>query len=387
MYAALSPATGSGIELFGQSNTTYANPGVLHLFSYGATGVSTYLDNFEPSSSSFHHNVVVSNAGQTLVGHDMDLPLAVAGDVLTVLDQQGFYDATDATRRAIDGNTTAGLLSINSKVNSTNGTTIEMYGTSNGIFPGQVHYVSSMNTGGIGHEFQNYNGSGWQPLFRVFNNADLQTGNSIYMDILGDGARTIFGNSTTGWLGLCSGHGGGGAADGAYIQLFTNGIGGALDGTMDLVATSSTASTINFLHSSGGVTKSNMTINSNGKVVIAGPGLNVSDINTATATDYGLYVGIGILSEHVRVANHTGSWADFVFNKDYELMPLDKVEDYVKANKHLPEIPSAAEVEKDGIDVQNMDSKLLQKVEELTLYVIQQQKRIDELEKKVDKAN
>jgi hypothetical protein len=131
-----------------------------------------------------------------------------------------------------------------------------------------------------------------------------------------------------------------------------------------------------------------MTILNNGKVVIAGPGLNVSDINTATSTAYGLYVGVGILSEHVRVANHTtGSWADFVFNNDYQLMPLSKVEVYVKANKHLSDIPNATEVEKDGIDVQNMDSKLLQKVEELTLYVIQQQKRIDELEKRVNNKN
>jgi hypothetical protein len=59
-------------------------------------------------------------------------------------------------------------------------------------------------------------------------------------------------------------------------------------------------------------------------------------------------------------------------------MPLSKVESYVKTNKHLPEIPSANEVAKDGIDVAAMDAKLLQKIEELTLYVIQQQKQIDE---------
>jgi len=101
--------------------------------------------------------------------------------------------------------------------------------------------------------------------------------------------------------------------------------------------------------------------------------------------NYGLYLGDGILTEHVRVASHsTSSWADFVFKKDYSLMPLNKVETYVKVNSHLPGVPSADEVAKDGIDVENMDVKLLQKIEELTLYAIQQQKRIDDLEKKLN---
>jgi hypothetical protein len=75
---------------------------------------------------------------------------------------------------------------------------------------------------------------------------------------------------------------------------------------------------------------------------------------------------------------------DFVFKKDNKLMPLNKVADYVKANNHLPDVPSADEVKKEGIDLGSMDAKLLQKIEELTLYVIQQDKRIDELQKKLD---
>jgi len=65
-------------------------------------------------------------------------------------------------------------------------------------------------------------------------------------------------------------------------------------------------------------------------------------------------------------------------------MPLNKVADYVKENKHLPDVPSAADVKKEGIDLGSMDAKLLKKIEELTLYVIQQQKQIDELQKKQD---
>lgn len=76
-----------------------------------------------------------------------------------------------------------------------------------------------------------------------------------------------------------------------------------------------------------------------------------------------------------------GPLADFVFDPTYNLMPLNKVEEFVKANRHLPEIPSAAEVEKKGLSMGEMQNKLLQKIEELTLYVIEQQKQIEELKK------
>jgi hypothetical protein len=77
-------------------------------------------------------------------------------------------------------------------------------------------------------------------------------------------------------------------------------------------------------------------------------------------------------------------WADFVFNDDYHLKPLSEVNTFIKENKHLPEIPSASEIEKnDGVNLGEMQVKLLQKIEELTLYIIQQEKRINELEEKV----
>ncbi len=72
-------------------------------------------------------------------------------------------------------------------------------------------------------------------------------------------------------------------------------------------------------------------------------------------------------------------WSDFVFDDGYRLMPLGEVERYIDANRHLPDIPSAQEVEEEGVDVGEMNKLLLQKVEELTLYIIDLQKQIDEL--------
>ena len=72
-------------------------------------------------------------------------------------------------------------------------------------------------------------------------------------------------------------------------------------------------------------------------------------------------------------------WPDFVFGDGYRLAPLTEVEDYISENGHLPQMPSAAEVEENGADLGEMNRLLLQKVEELTLYVIDLQKQIEEL--------
>ena len=76
------------------------------------------------------------------------------------------------------------------------------------------------------------------------------------------------------------------------------------------------------------------------------------------------------------------NWADFVFDKNYKLMPLKEVEKYINENKHLPNVPSAKDVEANkGVDIGKTQTTLLQKIEELTLYLIEQNKRLDLLEK------
>ena len=78
-------------------------------------------------------------------------------------------------------------------------------------------------------------------------------------------------------------------------------------------------------------------------------------------------------------------WSDFVFDEQYVLPSLTEVEAFIKKNKHLSEIPSAKEVEEQGIDMGKMDALLLQKIEELTLYIIHQQKEIETLKIQVNK--
>lgn len=115
----------------------------------------------------------------------------------------------------------------------------------------------------------------------------------------------------------------------------------------------------------------------NGNVLIGDP-------TTTLPTGYKLYVQTGILAEKVKVAvANSSNWSDYVFEKDYQLKNLNEVESFIKANKHLPNVPSGNEVVEEGIDMATMDAKLLEKIEELTLYIIEQNKRIEILEKKV----
>lgn len=77
-------------------------------------------------------------------------------------------------------------------------------------------------------------------------------------------------------------------------------------------------------------------------------------------------------------------WADFVFHPDYKLPALQDVEQFVKEHRHLPEIPSQKDVERDGLDIGEINKKLLQKVEELTLYLIEMKKENDDLKKRME---
>ncbi|TCI93094.1 tail fiber protein [Tenacibaculum sp. M341] len=87
-----------------------------------------------------------------------------------------------------------------------------------------------------------------------------------------------------------------------------------------------------------------------------------------------------IHTKEIRVDLNLTDWADFVFYNDYKLPTLTEVENHIKEKGHLKDIPSAKEVAQNGIYLGEMDAKLLQKIEELTLYTIQQEKKIKTLE-------
>jgi len=118
---------------------------------------------------------------------------------------------------------------------------------------------------------------------------------------------------------------------------------------------------------------------------------NAGDLNVIKSVTIGgslkpgsrLSVKGKIAAQEVEVT--TTNWPDYVFEDDYRLQPLSEVEQFVKVHKHLPEIPSAKQVEQDGVSLGEMNKLLLKKVEELTLHLIEKGKEL-KIEKELNRA-
>lgn len=100
---------------------------------------------------------------------------------------------------------------------------------------------------------------------------------------------------------------------------------------------------------------------------------------------YMLWVEKGIVTEDLVFAPKS-TWADYVLSKDYNLPELDNVEKFIDENGHLPNVKSAEKVNQEGYDMHEFNTTILSKVEELTLYIIQQNKRIKELERRLENS-
>jgi hypothetical protein len=105
-------------------------------------------------------------------------------------------------------------------------------------------------------------------------------------------------------------------------------------------------------------------------------------IGTTTTGTHKLAVDGTIGAREIKV--ETTSWSDFVFEENYQLKDLEEVESFIEENKHLPDIPCEKEVLENGIQLGEMDAKLLQKIEELTLYMIEQNKKTEALLERVN---
>lgn len=115
--------------------------------------------------------------------------------------------------------------------------------------------------------------------------------------------------------------------------------------------------------------------------------INKGNVGIGTINpDAKLAVNGTIHSKEVRVDVNVPA-PDYVFANDYKLKSLQQVEDYIKDNSHLPEIPSAKEIEKNGLMLAEMNMSLLKKIEELTLYAIEQQKNTEKLIQLLDEQN
>ncbi len=112
--------------------------------------------------------------------------------------------------------------------------------------------------------------------------------------------------------------------------------------------------------------------------------VKIGNVNTQV-DGYKLYVEEGILTEKVKVAvKNSEDWFDHVLKQDYKLIPIYQLENFIKDNGHLPDMPTTQEVMTNGLDLGKMNGLLLKKVEELTLYMIEIKKELDETKKELE---
>ena len=134
-------------------------------------------------------------------------------------------------------------------------------------------------------------------------------------------------------------------------------------------------------HYNDKIYRSFMVIQANGQV----------GIGTENFGDEKLAVSGKIHAKSVVVNDGVTNWPDFVFDKSYKLPSLLELESFINQHKHLPEIPSAAEIKTEGIDLGDMNTKLLKKIEELTLYIIEIKKdniaSMKAIQQKIDLIN
>jgi len=120
-------------------------------------------------------------------------------------------------------------------------------------------------------------------------------------------------------------------------------------------------------------------------VSITGLGIKISHReNSVNTINFTVQENGSIYARSITVTSNTINFPDYVFAKEYKLMTLTELEKFINDSGHLPDVPSANEVKENGINLGDMNVTLLKKIEELTLYTIEQQKQIDELKTKVE---
>jgi hypothetical protein len=130
------------------------------------------------------------------------------------------------------------------------------------------------------------------------------------------------------------------------------------------------------------------TVNSSGTMLISQPTYQSNfsgsiGINTLNTHGFNLAVNGSAIATSMTVQLY-GSWPDYVFKPKYALKSLFDLKTYIDQNHHLPEIPSAEQVEKDGLNLGEMNKLLVKKVEELTLYMIELQNQLKAEQKQID---
>jgi len=186
-----------------------------------------------------------------------------------------------------------------------------------------------------------------KPIFLI--DATLSSTNSANFSIKTNNSTRLFIKGTNGYLGL-------GTTSPAY-KLDVN---GTIRSTSGIITSA--------INTSGLISASSLNVTNS----ITTANLNVTTKITTT----------NLVAKDILVTNP--STADFVFDNNYKLKTLSDLKDYIEEHQHLPDIQSAEEMQENGVKINELQIQLLQKIEELTLYILQQEQKIEKLEKQIE---
>lgn len=368
-----------GIGGTAQIHDGTSNSSLLNLQSWGGTSPASSID--ASLAGSGHSGLMINYfcKSNTYINTNVNGGTVEMGD--RVLARQNFQlganwlAVTPNVALNIFENSTTELLKLNSINNTTkliasNSGQFEVYGdgkTKIGTGPNSPYKTLTVN-GDV--SFANYgNSNNGLNAFEILGNAQIPTRRGISVDNDPNGKINFY---LHGWQNNSSFNFKN--ADGDKNLLTIDANGGILmehrggSGYAFLLKNMVTANPKNILFSVDAAT---------GNTHIGGS-VPINNYANAKLSVDGL-----ILAREIKVSMHNQVWADYVFEKDYELTPLKEVEKYITKNKHLEGIPSASEVAEKGVDVVEMNVKLLKKVEELFLYNIKLEKEIQELRKQI----
>ena len=332
----------------------------------------------------FTANLLFLSAGLTLQA-------TAQSQIITPDNQVVSFQSVNGTNNLFIGQSTSAVVggTYNTFMGSQagQGNTTGSYNTYLGYKSGFPNTTGSHNTF-VGYQSGQFNSTGDDNVFIGFNagqrnqrgNRNLIIGPNAGFDAMDGQDNTLLGYNAVGvGVGLSNA-----TAIGSNARVLTSNamvLGNNVNVGIGTSAPQNRLELTAGVDGRSGLRLTNMTANS--------PTTEGTTAKFLTVSDKGDVMLAGRLSALAMQVQPTseGKWADYVFAPTYRLQPLAEIEQYIQQNKHLPGIPAASAMVKEGVDLTTLLATLVQKNEELTLHLIAQQKRIDRLEKQNQKLN
>ncbi|MBC7937045.1 MAG: hypothetical protein H7Y86_16980 [Rhizobacter sp.] len=242
--------------------------------------------------------------------------------------------------------------------NNTTGSILRMYGGATGT--SVISFYKDINTPTLGASI------GYSPAADY---AYISNGTAAYFTPAGMGIST---STPLAKVQIVNGQDAGlSASSNGFLMLGSGNAGNVVMDNNEILARNNNAASDLFVQHSGG------------NLILCGNEAGAVGIGVASGanipTGYLFAVDGKMISEELKV-QLSGNWPDYVFKDDYKLKSFDQLRAFIKEKNHLPNIPPAAEVEKNGIEVGDMQKRMVEKIEELTLYILELENRLKKLE-------